>query len=208
MGVIPSLIFNLFQGGLILNYSYILESNNKAEGLMFKTAKDCINNFDFIVDMIKESSNDITAFITFSDMDSHMKLLIKKIANLMLESKDRGWNVSMTLYNRIDCDSILTLDDLNTICQYAYNEFAIKVHDPKFDIDKNIKDEIFKAYAINDFKFKFKINEVNEEFKVVDIYLDTKHDTNWRILTPNVETLEYHKIRGNKNENKVHETDR
>lgn len=191
-----------------MNYSYILESNNKAEGLMFKTAKDCINNFDFIVDMIKESSNDITAFITFSDMDSHMKLLIKKIANLMLESKDRGWNVSMTLYNRIDCDSILTLDDLNTICQYAYNEFAIKVHDPKFDIDKNIKDEIFKAYAINDFKFKFKINEVNEEFKVVDIYLDTKHDTNWRILTPNVETLEYHKIRGNKNENKVHETDR
>ena len=191
-----------------MNYSYILESNNKAEGLMFKTAKDCINNFDFIVDMIKESSNDITAFITFSDMDSHMKLLIKKIANLMLESKDRGWNVSMTLYNRIDCDSILTLDDLNTICQYAYNEFAIKVHDPKFDIDKNIKDEIFKAYAINDFKFKFKINEVNEEFKVVDIYLDTKHDTNWRILTPNVETLEYHKIRGNKNENKVHETDK
>lgn len=191
-----------------MNYSYILESNNKAEGLMFKTAKDCINNFDFIVDMIKESSNDITAFITFSDMDSHMKLLIKKIANLMLESKDRGWNVSMTLYNRIDCDSILTLDDLNTICQYAYNEFAIKVHDPKFDIDKNIKDEIFKAYAINDFEFKFKINEVNEEFKVVDIYLDTKHDTNWRILTPNVETLEYHKIRGNKNENKVHETDK
>ena len=191
-----------------MNYSYILESSNKAEGLMFKTAKDCINNFDFIVDMIKESSNDITAFITFSDMDSHMKLLIKKIANLMLESKDRGWSVSMTLYNRIDCDSILTLDDLNTICQYAYNEFAIKVHDPKFDIDKNIKDEIFKAYAINDFKFKFKINEVNEEFKVVDIYLDTKHDTNWRILTPNVETLEYHKIRGNKNENKVHETNK
>lgn len=191
-----------------MNYSYILESSNKAEGLMFKTAKDCINNFDFIVDMIKESSNDITTFITFSDMNSHMKLLIKKIANLMLESKDRGWSVSMTLYNRIDCDSILTLDDLNTICQYAYNEFAIKVHDPRFDIDKNIKDEIFKAYAINDFKFKFKINEVNEEFKVVDIYLDTKHDTNWRILTPNVETLEYHKIRGNKNENKVHETDR
>ena len=191
-----------------MNYSYILESTNKAEGLMFKTAKDCINNFDFIVDMIKESSNDITAFITFSDMNSHMKLLIKKIANLMLESKDRGWSVSMTLYNRIDCDSILTLDDLNTICQYAYNEFAIKVHDPRFDIDKNIKDEIFKAYAINDFKFKFKINEVNEEFKVVDIYLDTKHDTNWRILTPNVETLEYHKIRGNKNENKVHETDK
>lgn len=191
-----------------MNYSYILESSNRAEGLMFKTAKDCINNFDFIVDTIKESSNDITAFITFSDMDSHMKLLIKKIANLMLESKDRGWSVSMTLYNRIDCDSILTLDNLNTICQYAYNEFAIKVHDPKFDIDKNIKDEIFKAYAINDFEFKFKINEVNEEFKVVDIYLDTKHDTNWRILTPNVETLEYHKIRGNKNENKVHETDR
>ena len=191
-----------------MNYSYILESSNKAEGLMFKTAKDCINNFDFIVDMIKESSNDITTFITFSDMDSHMKLLIKKIANLMLESKDHGWSISMTLYNRIDCDSILTLDDLNTICQYAYNEFAIKVHDPKFDIDKNIKDEIFKAYAINDFKFKFKINEVNEEFKVVDIYLDTKHDTNWRILTPNVETLEYHKIRGNKNENKVHETDK
>lgn len=191
-----------------MNYSYILESSNRAEGLMFKTAKDCINNFDFIVDMIKESSNDITAFITFSDMNSHMKLLIKKIANLMLEAKDRGWSVSMTLYNRIDCDSILTLDDLNTICQYAYNEFAIKVHDPRFDIDKNIKDEIFKAYAINDFKFKFKINEVNEEFKVVDIYLDTKHDTNWRILTPNVETLEYHKIRGNNNENKVHETDR
>lgn len=191
-----------------MNYSYILESSNRAEGLMFNTAKDCINNFDFIVDMIKESSNDITAFITFSDMNSHMKLLIKKIANLMLESKDHGWNISMTLYNRIDCDSILTLDDLNTICQYAYNEFAIKVHDPKFDIDKNIKDEIFKAYAINDFKFKFKINEVNEEFKVVDIYLDTKHDTNWRILTPNVETLEYHKIRGDKNENKVHETDR
>lgn len=191
-----------------MNYSYILESSNRAEGLLFKTAKDCINNFDFIVDMIKESSNDITAFITFSDMDSHMKLLIKKIANLMLESKDRGWNVSMTLYNRIDHDSILTLDDLNIICQYAYNEFAIKVHDPRFDINKNIKDEIFKAYAINDFEFKFKINEVNEEFKVVDIYLDTKHDTNWRILTPNVETLEYHKIRGNKNENKVHETNK
>ena len=191
-----------------MNYSYILESSNRAEGLLFKTAKDCINNFDFIVDMIKESSNDITAFITFSDMDSHMKLLIKKIANLMRESKDRGWNVSMTLYNRIDHDSILTLDDLNIICQYAYNEFAIKVHDPRFDINKNIKDEIFKAYAINDFEFKFKINEVNEEFKVVDIYLDTKHDTNWRILTPNVETLEYHKIRGNKNENKVHETNK
>lgn len=191
-----------------MNYSYILESSNRAEGLMFKTAKDCINNFDFIVDMIKVSSNDITAFITFSDMNSHMKLLIKKIANLMLEAKDHGWSVSMTLYNRIDHDSILTLDDLNTICQYAYNEFAIKVHDSRFDIDKNIKDEIFKAYSINDFEFKFKINEVNEEFKVIDIYLDTKHDTNWRILTPNVETLEYHKIRGDKNEDKVHETDR